>query len=133
MPAAVDTVGSIEVIEQFQQVVRRYGHIVSAGFYGTQDAMALQPLRYGEYSVDLVSGWQPRRMDETLHLIAAGQLQTLPLITHRFPAAQAADAWALIESKREPILGVISLHKTHQPMHRTRTAVTIFKGSSRNH
>ena len=105
--AAVDTVGSIEVMEQFQQVVRRCGHLVSAGFYGTQDAMALQPPRYGEYSVDLVSGWQPRRMDETLHLIAACQLQTLPLITHRFPVAQAADAWALIESKREPVLGVI--------------------------
>ena len=37
----------------------------------------------------------------------AGHLQTLPLITHRFPVAQAADAWALIESKREPVLGVI--------------------------
>ena len=105
--AAVDTVGSVAVMEQFQRVVRRGGHLVSAGFYGTQDHMALQPPRYGEYCVDLVSGWQPRRMCETLHLIAAGHLQTLPLITHRFPVAQAADAWALIESKREPVLGVI--------------------------
>ena len=48
--AAVDTVGSIEVMEQFQQVVRRCGHLgASAGFYGTQDAMALQPPRYGEH------------------------------------------------------------------------------------
>jgi bacteriochlorophyllide a dehydrogenase len=105
--AAVDTIGSIEVMEQLQSVVRRNGHLVSAGFYGTEDRFALQPARYGELAIELVSGWQPRRMDETLHLIAAGHLQTLPLITHRFPVAQAADAWALIESKKEPVLGVI--------------------------
>ena len=46
-------------------------------------------------------------MDQTLHLITAGYLQTLPLITHSFPVAEAAKAWALIESKSEPVLGVI--------------------------
>ena len=46
-------------------------------------------------------------MDQTLHLIAAGHLETKPLITHRFPVAKAAEAWALIESKSEPVLGVI--------------------------
>ena len=73
--AAVDTVGSIEVMEQFQQVVRRCGSpslgriLRHAGRHGA----AAAPLR--RVPVDLVSGWQPRRMDETLHLIAAGQLQ----------------------------------------------------------
>ena len=43
----------------------------------------------------------------TLTLIAAGHLQTLPLITHHFPVAQAADAWRLIAQKTEPVLGVI--------------------------
>ena len=46
-------------------------------------------------------------MDETLRMIAGGYLETLPLITHHFPVAQAADAWKLIESKTEPVLGVI--------------------------
>jgi 2-desacetyl-2-hydroxyethyl bacteriochlorophyllide A dehydrogenase len=105
--AAIDTIGSIEVVEQLQGVLRRNGHLVSAGFYGTQDRLALQPPRYGEFSIDLVSGWQPQRMDETLHLIASGHLQTLPLITHHFPVAKAADAWALIEGKSEPMLGII--------------------------
>ena len=104
---AVDTVGSISAIEQLLPLMRRNGHIVSAGFYGTEDMLGLQALRNAEVSLDLVSGWTPSRMDHTLALITAGHLQTLPLITHRFPADQAADAWKLIASKGDSVLGVI--------------------------
>lgn len=104
---AVDTVGSTAVVEQLMGVMKRYGHIVSAGFYGTADKIALQPLRNRELTLDLVSGWSQARMDVTLNLIAAGHLQTLPLITHHFPVAQAADAWRLIAQKTELVLGVI--------------------------
>lgn len=104
---AVDTVGSTAMVEQVMGVMKRYGHIISAGFYGTQDQIALQPLRNRELSLDLVSGWSQARMDATLALIAAGHLQTLPLITHHFPVTQAADAWRLIAQKGEAVLGVI--------------------------
>lgn len=104
---AVDTVGSIAAIEQLLPHLRRNSHIVSAGFYGTQDVLGLQALRQAEVSLDLVSGWTKPRMDQTLALITAGHLETLPLITHRFPANQAADAWQLIASKQEAALGVI--------------------------
>ena len=103
----VDTVGSTAAIGQLQPLMRRFGHLVSAGFYGTEDALPLQPPRYGELSIHLVSGWTAARMDQTLQLVAAGHLQTLPLITHHFAAAEAAAAWQLIESKSEPVLGVI--------------------------
>ena len=103
----VDTVGSIGAVEELLPLVVRHGHIVSAGFYGTDDRLTLQPLRHGERSVDLVSGWSQERMDTTRDLIAAGYLSTLPLITHRFPVAQAADAWATIGQKSESVLGVI--------------------------
>lgn len=104
---AVDTVGSAGVMGEFLKIMPRFGHIVSAGFYGRQDQISMQPLRYGELSIDLVSGWQHHRMVETIRLIASGHLQTLPLISHHFPAKKAADAWALIEGKSEPVLGVI--------------------------
>lgn len=104
---AVDTVGSTEVMEQFFNVLHRFGHAVSAGFYGREDRIALQPLRYGELSIELISGWQPARMIETIRLIAGDYLRTLPLITHHFSASDAAAAWQLIESKSEPVLGVI--------------------------
>ncbi|MCK5571716.1 MAG: zinc-binding dehydrogenase [Bacteroidetes bacterium] len=104
---AVDTVGDAEIFQKVLPHMRRYGHLVSAGFYGTADRLSLQPLRYGEHAIDLVSGWTRERMDQTLRLIAGGYLETLPLITHHFPVAKAAAAWKLIESKSEPVLGVI--------------------------
>jgi len=103
----VDTVGALTILESAQKVLKRFGHLVSAGFYQTQDRLALQPPRYGELTIDLVSGWTAPRMDETLRLIAGGQLETLSLITHHFPVEKAADAWQLIEQKNEPVLGVI--------------------------
>jgi 2-desacetyl-2-hydroxyethyl bacteriochlorophyllide A dehydrogenase len=107
LQVAVDTVGRIDLLESVQPFMRRFGHLVSAGFYGTSELLALQPPRYGELTIDLVSGWRRDRMDETLRMIAGGYLETLPLITHHFPVAKAADAWRLIESKSEPVLGVI--------------------------
>lgn len=103
----VDTVGDLNVLDGLLTLVRRFGHIVSAGFYGTDDQFALQPPRYKELSIHLVSGWTRERLEATLQAVADGRLETLPLITHHFPVDQAADAWDLIESKREPVLGVV--------------------------
>lgn len=103
----VDTVGSLGVMGELQVVVRRFGHLVSAGFYGPDDRLALQPPRYKELSIHLVSGWTRERLEAALQAVADGRLETLPLITHHFPVERAAEAWDLIESKREPVLGVI--------------------------
>ena len=46
-------------------------------------------------------------MDATLELLNQGVLSTLPLITHRFKAQEAAEAFDLILSRREPVLGVV--------------------------
>jgi threonine dehydrogenase-like Zn-dependent dehydrogenase len=103
----VDTVGSLPAVESLLPLMIRFGHFVSAGFYGTEDRFALQPARDFELTAHLVSGLVRDRMERTLELIAEGHLQTLPLITHHFPVDQAADAWRLIESKSEPVMGVI--------------------------
>lgn len=103
----VDTVGSLSVMDALQKRMRRYGHLVSAGFYGADDAFHLQPPRYREISIDLVSGATAERLAMTMDLISRGILETLPLITHHFPVEQAAQAWELIQSKRETVLGVI--------------------------
>lgn len=107
LQAAVDTVGSLAVMDALQQRLRRYGHLVSAGFYGADDAFNLQPPRYREISIDLVSGATPERLEATMRLIHEGALDTLSLITHHFPVEEAPAAWDLIQSKRETVLGVI--------------------------
>lgn len=103
----VDTVGSLDVLDGLRQISARFGHLVSAGFYGHHDAYPLQPPRYKELSIHLVSGWTRARLEATLAAVTEGRLQTLPLITHHLPVAEAAAAWHLIETKAEPVLGVI--------------------------
>jgi len=107
----VETVGSIQAMYAWLPRMRRNGHIVVAGFYtpsGSIDLQkALQDFRNYELSFDLVSGATQTRLDETMQWIADHKLQTLELITHRFPVHEAAQAWKLIESKSEPVLGVV--------------------------
>jgi threonine dehydrogenase-like Zn-dependent dehydrogenase len=83
------------------------GTVVSAGFYGTADKIELQRYRFRELAFDLVAGLTRERLDATMEWIRTGRLETSRLITHRFPVAQAAEAWTLIESKREHVLGVV--------------------------
>jgi bacteriochlorophyllide a dehydrogenase len=103
----VDTVGTVPTILACLSLMRHNGHIVSAGFHGTDSMLDIQRLRFGEQTLHSPSGWLPQRMDETLALIAEGHLETEPLITHRFPVERAADAWRLILERSEPVLGVL--------------------------
>lgn len=107
----VETSGSMTVMSDFLPLMRRNAHMVVAGFYPKATEvnllLALQQFRNYELSFDLVSGATAERLEETMRWVADRRLDTLGLITHRFPVEQAAGAWALIESKREPVLGVV--------------------------
>lgn len=103
----VDTVGHLSLYEAWLPRMRHGGTVVSAGFYGTQDLLPIQRFRFRELAFDLVAGATRERIDATLQWIAAGKMDTLGLITHRFPAERAAEAWDLIRSKRDGVLGVV--------------------------
>jgi 2-desacetyl-2-hydroxyethyl bacteriochlorophyllide A dehydrogenase len=102
-----DTVGSIPAVESLLPVLRRDGHIASAGFYGRNGRIDIQKLRDREITLHAPAGWTKERMDATLDWVARGALRTLPLVTHRFPAPQASAAYDLILARREPALGVL--------------------------
>lgn len=107
----VETVGSARVLQDWLPLMARGGHMVIAGFYQPAGEVnlqsSLQQFRNAEISFDLASGATVARLETTLQWIAAGRLDTLDCITHRFPVERAAEAWALIESKRDPVLGVV--------------------------
>ena len=44
--------------------------------------------------------------DEILQLIARGQIDTTPLITHRFPLRRIDEAYRLFERKEEGVMKV---------------------------
>lgn len=107
----VETTGRAQVLHDYRTLMARGGHLVIAGFYQPAGEVnlqqALQQFRHHEISFDLASGATAERLETTLQWVATGRLDTLGCITHRFPVERAAEAWALIESKREPVLGVV--------------------------
>ncbi|TDF98773.1 hypothetical protein [Paenibacillus piri] len=105
--AVIDTVGSMQAVEQIMPFMERDSHIVSAGFLGTAGIVDIQKLRLKEMTLHTPSGWTKARMDETLKGIDEGWLKTEPLITHRFPAERAGEAWETILHEKQACLGVI--------------------------
>src|SRR5690606_8379150 len=107
----VETVGKVDGMTTWLPSMNRGGHMVIAGFYnpsGLVDIQTnLQNFRNHEITFDLVTGATKERLEVTMEWLRDGKLNTLDLVTHRFPVEEAAKAWHLIESKSEPVLGVI--------------------------
>lgn len=103
----VDTVGAMETFRQLQLYMKRDSHLVSAGYLGTEGLIDIQKLREQEITLHTPSGWTDERMEATLAAIHDGWLKTKPLITHRFSAAAAAEAWEEIRTNRDSCLGVL--------------------------
>lgn len=60
-----------------------------------------------DYPLSHVRWTEQRNMQAVLDLMAAGGLDVERLVTHRFEISRAADAYELIESRREPHLGIL--------------------------
>ncbi|MCX6944379.1 MAG: zinc-binding dehydrogenase [Opitutales bacterium] len=107
----VATAGDAAGLAQYLPQMARGGHMVIAGFYRPAGEVnlqtSLQAFRNSELSFDLVSGATRARLEETLQWVADGRLDTLGCLTHRFPVEAAAQAWQLIQTKAEPVLGVV--------------------------
>lgn len=65
---------------------------------------------YEEWGVDYPAGlvrWsEGRNQEAVLDLLAAGRLEVADLVTHRFPIADAGDAYKMVESQSEPFVGI---------------------------
>lgn len=101
------TAGSLETVRQLLPTLRHGGHVVTAGFVGTEGCLDVQAMRDQELTVHAVSGWNYARMEATLAMIAEGRLEALRLITHRFPVHCAPEAYGMILRRTEPHLGVV--------------------------
>jgi predicted dehydrogenase len=60
-----------------------------------------------DYPAAYVRWTEQRNIQAVLDLMARGKLNVRPLITHRFPIEKAAQAYELIQSGREPYLGIV--------------------------
>ncbi len=63
---------------------------------------------YAEQRVAFQERWGVRCLYSDYHeMLLTGQLQVDPLITHRFPAERAAEAFALLDQHLDQALGVL--------------------------
>jgi predicted dehydrogenase/threonine dehydrogenase-like Zn-dependent dehydrogenase len=119
---------SNEPVSQAAGMCRKRGRIVLVGVTGLelsradfyakelsfQVSCSYGPGRYDpayeeggqDYPVGFVRWTEQRNFEAVLDLMAGGQLDVAPLITHRFPLERAADAYALLTSG-EPSLGIL--------------------------
>ena len=80
---------------------------MSAGFHGHDGRIDIQKMRDFEMTLHAPAGWTSDRMDLTLDLLTHEVITTLHLITHRFSVEKAAEAFELILSRRDGVLGVV--------------------------
>ena len=79
--------------------------VTIVALYDTPQVLPL-PDMYGKNLVFKTGGLDGCDCAETLRLIAAGELDTTPLITHRFPFSRIEEAYRLFESKADGVLKI---------------------------
>jgi threonine dehydrogenase-like Zn-dependent dehydrogenase len=108
----VDCVGGPPGVESFQQalqMVKGDGIIHLIGLYHGQPL----PLDSGAIQRKMLIGgyhlFEPFRpiSERTMALMTTEQIRVAPLITHRFPADRAADAFALLDDHLDQAFGVL--------------------------
>ncbi len=87
-----DVSGDAAVLDTLVQRLAPGGEIVLAGFYKDPLAFAFAPAFMREARLRVAAQWKPADMAAVLALVAAGALPLGGLLTHREPAARAADA-----------------------------------------
>lgn len=106
----VDTVGNetnFDLNVQLLGMIAHDGHYVTAGHEGSRAFMDLKLFIQREITLHCPCGWSRPRLEQTLAWIHTGRIKTMPLITDRLPASEAAQAWERIFEHKDKTLGVI--------------------------
>jgi 2-desacetyl-2-hydroxyethyl bacteriochlorophyllide A dehydrogenase len=103
----IDTTGISTMIERCRDLVRYEGKITMQGYYPDPIAIEFHPMHLTRASVTFPCGWDDEFNDELAADMATGQIAIEPLITHRFPFTDAAEAYDLVVDHPERSLGMV--------------------------
>jgi len=135
-----------EPVSQAAKMCRKRGRIVLVGVAGLelsradfyekeltfQVSCSYGPGRYDpayeeggqDYPIGFVRWTEQRNFEAVLDLMASGQLDVEPLISHRFPLERATEAYDLLSSG-EPSLGILLQYPQDDPERLARRTVSL--------
>lgn len=89
----IDASGDADLLDQLITRLQPGGTVLLAGFYQAPIRFSFPQAFMRELSLLIAAEWQPRDMHEVLELLSSGDLSLHDLITHRYPAREAAKAY----------------------------------------
>ncbi len=101
----LEVAGGRDTFTMAWQCARPNGVVTLVALYDEAQSLPL-PEMYGKNLTFLTGGVDGCHCKEILDLIAAGKVDTTPLITHTFPLKRIQEAYDLFEDRREGVLKV---------------------------
>jgi 3-hydroxyethyl bacteriochlorophyllide a dehydrogenase len=89
----IDASGDAGLLDTLIGRLQPGGEVVLAGFYEAPLSFAFPPAFLREARIRVAAQWQPSDLDTVAALAGSGALSFAGLVTHRHPAAEAAQAY----------------------------------------
>ena len=101
----IEAAGSSDTFRMAWECARPNATVTVVAMYDSAQILPL-PEMYGKNLTFKTGGVDGCDCDEILKLIAEDRINTLPLITHRFPLDRIAEAYDLFESRKDGVIKV---------------------------
>ncbi len=103
--AVLEVAGTQDSFRMAWQLARPNATVTVVALYEAPQTLPL-PDMYGKNLTFRTGGVDGCRCRETLDLIAAGRLDTVPLITHTYPLSRIDEAYDLFENRRDGVIKI---------------------------
>ena len=103
----IDTTGISSMYDRCRDLIRHEGKIMMQGYYPDPIEIEFHPTHLTRATVTFPCGWDDGFNDELADDMATGRIEIEPLITHRIPYTDAADAYEIVLEHPERSLGMV--------------------------
>ena len=103
----IDTAGSAHLIGEWAALLRRGGRLCLQAYYPDPLVLDFHALHLKRLAAAFPGGFDLDGFGRVVGSLRAGQLRLSPLISHRLPAEQAPEAFALLREHPDDVLGMV--------------------------
>jgi 2-desacetyl-2-hydroxyethyl bacteriochlorophyllide A dehydrogenase len=103
----IDTTGDHRIFDRCLGLIHREGRITMQGYYPEPISIDFHPTHMQRPAVVFPCGWDDEYNDDLADDMATGRVAIEPLITHRIPYRDVAEAYELVIEHPERSLGMV--------------------------